>query len=646
MRRIALQWWHIALIVAILVQLCCTVSVYAQSTVTSAASGLWSSPSTWQGGVVPSAASMVTIAAGHTVTAADATVAGLTVHGELRFAASATLSSTGNVLVHGKLTMRPSSASAVHTLRFVNVNEAAFVGSGMDPVATDVGLWVLGQLDIAGSTKTAWTHAAGSVAKGATQIQLESAPVGWQVGDTVSIVPSEPITIGVNSWNGFDLATITAISGATVTLSAPTLYAHPAVTNPFDNAIYTAEVLNLSRNVRIEGTPGKRAHVFIRSTLPQSIRYADLRYLAPRKPTSDGYTASITGRYGLHFHHNLDGSRGSLVEGVVVRDSGGHAFVPHASHGITFKDTISYSTYDEAYWWDAPPCNVGCAQVTINDSHDITIDHAVAARVLTHPNFRGYRLAGFVLGKGDGLSLRNSVAVGVQGNTDASGYEWPEVGQAVWLFENNVAHNNKVDGIFTWQNNDAAHTITDFVAYHNGEAGIDHGAYRNAYQYKDIYLLGNGTAFISRAASGGALRSDGYAHALERVYMNGYLRIAEHNLPYIRPTLVKDCVTTRIVVSEAAKPTPGKYDFVNCTKPDGTSLEPSDFAFSFAWPNSLYRVQRPDRTAYQITGAGSAMSTIAPFYTASLSPIAQQIADLLEQYPAVRQELLEAGVIP
>lgn len=616
----------------------------AQSAIVSASSGAWSSATTWTGGIMPSAASMVTIAAGHIVTAADATIAGLTVHGELRYAASATLSSTGNVLIYGKLSMKPSTAQVVHTLRFVNVNEAAFVGSGMEPLATDVGLWVLGTLDIAGTVKTAWTHVAG-IAKGATQITLASIPVGWQVGDTVSIVPTEPITVGVNSWNGFDLSTITAISGATVTLSAPTLYAHPAVTNPFDNDIYTAEVLNLSRNVRIEGTPGKRAHVFIRSTLPQSIRYADLRYLAPRKPTSDGYTASITGRYGLHFHHNGDGSRGSIVEGVVVRDSGGHAFVPHASHGITFKDTISYSTYDEAYWWDAPPCNVGCSQVTINDSHDITIDHAVAARVLTHPNFRGYRLAGFVLGKGDGLSLRNSVAVGVQGNTDASGYEWPEVGQAVWVFENNVSHNNKVDGIFTWQNTDGAHVIEDFVAYHNTEAGIDHGAYRNAYQYTDIYLLGNGIAFISRAASGGALRADGYAHAIERVYMDGTFKIAEHNLPYIRPTLVKDCIATRIVISEASKPTPGKYDFVNCTKPDGTPIEPSDFAFSFAWPNSLYRVQRPDRTAYQITGA-QVLSTIAPFYTASLSPIAQQIADLLEQYPAVRQELLEAGVIP
>ena len=42
---------------------------------------------------------------------------------------------------------------------------------------------------------------------------------------------------------------------------------------------FTAEVLNLSRNVRIEGTQGGRTHILIHSMQPQTIRYASMRWV-------------------------------------------------------------------------------------------------------------------------------------------------------------------------------------------------------------------------------------------------------------------------------------------------------------------------------------------------------------------------------
>ncbi len=47
------------------------------------------------------------------------------------------------------------------------------------------------------------------------------------------------------------------------------------------------------------------------------------------------------GDFPLHFHLNGDSVRGTLVDGVVVLNGANHAFVPHGSHGITFKDTIA-----------------------------------------------------------------------------------------------------------------------------------------------------------------------------------------------------------------------------------------------------------------------------------------------------------------
>ena len=86
----------------------------------------------------------------------------------------------------------------------------------------------------------------------------------------------------------------------------------------------------------------------------------------------------------------MDGSRGSIVRGTVIRDAGSHAYVTHMSHGITIEDSISYNTFDEAYWWDSG-----------DESHDVVYDRCVAALVRYDPAYRGYRLTGFQLAHGD-----------------------------------------------------------------------------------------------------------------------------------------------------------------------------------------------------------------------------------------------------
>ena len=62
--------------------------------------------------------------------------------------------------------------------------------------------------------------------------------------------------------------------------------------------------------------------------------------------------------------------------------------------------------------------------------------------------------------------------------------------------QRNVAHNNRRNGIFVWQNTPIRHRISDFTVYHNGGAGIEHGAYGNAYVYERLALFGNREAGI------------------------------------------------------------------------------------------------------------------------------------------------------
>ncbi|HJQ77234.1 MAG TPA: hypothetical protein VJ948_08225 [Acidimicrobiia bacterium] len=199
---------------------------------------------------------------------------------------------------------------------------------------------------------------------------------------------------------------------------------------------------------------------------------------------------SALGDYPVHFHLNGNSTRGTLVEGVVVVNGRNHAFVPHGSHGITFRDTIAYNTRDDAYWWDAvgtndPDCGGGVVCPGIDNSNDIVYQHALAHTVLNDENSK--RNSGFVLGAGTGNVIRDSVAVNVRGGGDCSGFHWPEFpgGKGrdqprVWVFENNYSSSPDCHGIFVWQNSSDNHVVDDF----SGNS-INHGAYSNGYHYRN-----------------------------------------------------------------------------------------------------------------------------------------------------------------
>lgn len=496
------------------------------------------------------------------ITQGDNTIAGLVRSSSLevepgrtlRFdpTADTTLEVTGNLVVHGRLQMRPRPG-VEHVLRFVDVDESAFVGGGLDPLETDVGLWVMGDgvLDVVGARTEAWNRSGASPS--------------WSRHDEVVVAPVEP--------GDFE----------------PKPFTQGDVVPEF--AGRRAEVLNLTRNVRIEGTPGGRAHVFIRSTRPQTIKYATLRYLGPRQVDGES-TASVLGRYGLHFHHCHAGSEGSIVEGVVVRDGGAHAFVPHMSHGITIRDCIAYEVFDEAYWWDPH-----------ERTDDLLIDRCVAAGVHFDPEFRGFRLAGFFLGLGKRVQLQRCVAFAVHGARNAAGYLWPEAPSGLWRFRNNLAHNNDAAGIFVWQNVREPHRIRGFTAYNNGIAGIIHGAYSNSYHFRDLDLRDQETGIELIAAGRPDLQ--GHPQSWKDVEAQRLL-VKAHGLPSEAPVLFLRCSFSAGVTIEDAEIEPGALDFVQC------GLEPADFDVAAMHAATVVRVQRDDDSAYELMVSG--VRDIAAFY--------------------------------
>ena len=332
----------------------------------------------------------------------------------------------------------------------------------------------------------------------------------------------------------------------------------------------------------------------------QMVSNAHIRYVAPRKG-QPGSSVDILGRYGLHSHHCGNASKGTLFQGIVVTDAGSHAFVPHASHGITLKNCIAFNTLEDAYWWDLPPDNSTSA---LNNSNGTTIDSCVAALTMADPNNKGYRLAGFLLGSGLDNTIRNCFTTGNHGTNGAAGYIWPESSNYMdnrWIFENNTASNNRNNGIFTWQNDTSSHLIKGFTGYQNGNHGIEHGAYHNAYKYQDINLFSNGNGILLHATAIQTGKPDeyGYRSSFTNVKSTEPLFITVHTLPGT-PTLFLNCSFPKVIISElpARVPNPpgGLYDFVNCR------LLPEQFEIIGIEEKSVLRVQ--DGQAFEITRKG------------------------------------------
>lgn len=399
---------------------------------------------------------------------------------------SITLESSGNVIVSGVLDAQPASSSQVHRIKFVGINEEAVVGGGCIPLATDVGLWVIdgGRLNIVGTAKRSWCRLTGPVVAGATSIVVEDAN-GWQPGDRLIIAP-------MAGYEAYSDVTVSAVAGNTVTVGA--LQNAHAMSPPWNGSPLGAEVCNLTRNVIIEGAAPGRAHIMIHSTVPQTIRYLEGRFLGPRHATG-GFRGgqalynSVLGRYALHFHSCQDGSRGSIVEGVAIHDIGSKAFVPHASHGVTIRDCIAHNGWDQLYWWDPT-----------ENSNDGVWERCVAS-LSTPEDLRGYRNSAVSMSPGSGNKFVDSAIFGIKGQVSASGLIWPEIlAGGLWETHGNVIHNNQTCGIFVWQNTERAHHVSDTFIY-RCPIGVKNGAYLNSYRYERVTVRDCGLAIMPVAVS-------------------------------------------------------------------------------------------------------------------------------------------------
>lgn len=301
--------------------------------------------------------------------------------------------------------------------------------------------------------RTEWARLTGGIAPGVMKLALDRPLTGWQGNDLLAVVPTAR-----GDLTGYDEVTVEYLTrGNGVILNSATLHPHPTF------GAHTAEVLNLTRNCRIEGTPTGRAHVFIRSTSPQALSHVSLRNMGPRK---DGL--KILGRWPLHFHH----SSAASVVGAVARNTGSHAFVAHLSHGTILDKCIAHDVEEHAFWSD---------DGAIEATDDITWQDCVASKV---SGGRTGKQSGFYLHHGQRDKLVRGVAVSCSAGVDSPG---ACCGGDDWTVAGVLSHNNN-SAFSTYYN--ASQRAFDSVTGYHCETGLSHGAYRNSTRYTRFHLSG------------------------------------------------------------------------------------------------------------------------------------------------------------
>lgn len=374
-----------------------------------------------------------------------------------------------------------------------------------------------GQVDLRGIPRSGWVRGA--------------SPQGWQGGDRVLSTPSGP---GRYSLSDFG-------SG-------------PGIVSLVDGRTIAAEQFNLTRSIVINNVSRFMFHMGAGRQV--------LKHLAVTNAGLPGKLAF----YPLHFHMNGDSTRGSIVEGVVVENGRFHAFVPHASHGITFLDCVAYNTVGDAYWWDPPPAKGD----TSNDSHDTIWQHCLAAYVAPSQGSTDHRLTAFALGAGLGNRCVDSVATCVLGGKNSSGFLWLE--SDVWEFRGCVSHNNSSDGIFVWTNSPNPHVVDDFIAYDCGRVGIEHGSYNNQFYYRNVSLTGTTTAVQQHALS-----RPGEPLVFERFVADTSLILDRHRQPSDMPTIHRACTYAGVVYQEKSNSESGVEVFPSHVIHEDGGLLPANF---------------------------------------------------------------------
>lgn len=264
-----------------------------------------------------------------------------------------------------------------------------------DPFLMQRGFVCFGRSYIYGAPKLAFARSAFGVLQGATDLILEEAATGWEVGDEIMIAGTRYRQFFGSTWVSPEDETriITGIDNTdpnapVISWSGGLDHPHPACHRRAD---LTPHVANLTRNIKTytmgsNPLPKHRAHQLFKNKEANAIHYVEARKMGRTDMGPDGqggYNVPVdlmafisgggtvtadtntTGRYPWHFHRNGASdptSNPTVFEGLVAVDVPAWGYVHHDSHGIIRKciaydvQAVGFAGEGGASWGEVSDC--------------------------------------------------------------------------------------------------------------------------------------------------------------------------------------------------------------------------------------------------------------------------------------------------
>lgn len=367
------------------------VKVAGQATITAQQSGNWTSTATW-GGALPAENARVLIPDGITVTI-DGIIntafksVRIATGGKLQYATDTNTELRTEFLVTemgGAFEIGNSNNSipANFTAKLVFAWRGGTTKSE-DPGRYAPGAVFMGPVRMYGAEKTSWTTLAEKPIAGATQLNLNATPIGWQVGDVITVAGTD-----INDYKSDEQVTISSISGNMVTLSSALQKSHQPpeqlmnlvdvhVSNNTRNIVISSENTSVTALAGTNGYGKPRGHLMFMHNADVVLKYMETRGIGRTDksirlddwsvPEDESVLFSTTipypaipgggknprGRYSIHFHRTLDtNTNKALVEGCVVNNDPGWGYTNHSSH-VDFINNVSYDILGSAYCTEA-----------------------------------------------------------------------------------------------------------------------------------------------------------------------------------------------------------------------------------------------------------------------------------------------------
>lgn len=296
----------------------------------------WSDPATW-GGTVPAANGNVVIPQDKTVVldVSPPPLAKLTVQGKLVFGDVDLALTAGSIIVNGAL--QAGTESQPYTKRAVITLTGTDSTIKTDPFGAKV-LGVAGTIDLHGETRVTWVRLGATAPLGATTLTLERDPQ-WRAGERIVVASTDFNP----DWS--EDATITAVSGATLTIDKALQWKHYGERQTIAGTVVDerAEVALLSRNITIrsDSAPnGFGGHLMILRGATARIEGVEVYQMGQKH---------AQGRYPIHWH--LAGSvAGQYIKNSAVWKTNNRCYTVHGTNDLLLDSNVCYDHPGHGYF--------------------------------------------------------------------------------------------------------------------------------------------------------------------------------------------------------------------------------------------------------------------------------------------------------